>query len=163
VAPEQTAQQKAAKLQSKQKPNGFSPMFDKPKLDIRYPDLPAAAQVQVLGLAGVQVTEEQVREGPPIDINIDRNDAQGNTENQPPPLDPNAQQITPDHLMQAHAQTHDQALKEDQQVHQQAMDQAKLQLEAAKVGIQAKDSQTKAKVAAKPTPKPAKPAVKGAK
>lgn len=155
IAPEPTAQQKAAKLQAKQKPNGFSPMFDKPKLDIRYPDIPAAAQVQVLGLAGIQVTLEDVMQGPPVDVNIDRNDAQGNTENQTPPLDPNAQQVTPDHLMQAHSQAHDQALKEDQQAHQQQMDQAKLQLEATKVAIQAKDSQTKAKVAAKPVPKAA--------
>lgn len=118
IAPEPTKAQKQAKLQSKQHPNGFSPMFDKPKLDIRLPDVPAAGQVQMLALAGINVTIDDVMQGPPVDVNIDRNDAQGNTQSSAPAIDPNNTVVTPDHI-----------LKADQQAHQQAMDKAKLAVE----------------------------------
>ncbi len=51
--------------------------------------------------------------------------------------------ITPDHILKADAQAHDQEI-----------DKAKLKLEAAKIAIQAKQAATQAKVAAKPTPRP---------
>lgn len=69
IAPEPTKAQKQAKEDSKQKPNGFSPMFDKPKIEIRYPDIPPSAQIQMLGLAGIQVTMQDVLEGPVVDPN----------------------------------------------------------------------------------------------
>lgn len=69
IAPEPTKEAKAAKDQAKKQPNGFSPMFDKPKLDIRYPDLPPSAQVQLLGLAGIQVTMDDILAGPVVDPN----------------------------------------------------------------------------------------------
>lgn len=154
VAPPLNKAQKEAKLQAKQRPNPFSPMMDKPKLDIRYPDLPAKAQVQMLGLAGIQITEEDAMQGPPVDVNIDRNDADGSTQ-QAPPIDPNAQVVTPDH-----------ALKADQQVHQQSMDQEKLALDKAKLLLEAKKQSAAeeqaskshdlaVKQANKPVPKPA--------
>lgn len=70
VAPEPTEAQKAAKEQAKNEPNPFSPMFDKPSIRINFPDLPVAAQVQVLGMAGVQVTPQDILAGPVVDPNI---------------------------------------------------------------------------------------------
>ena len=70
VAPEPTEAQKQAKEQQKNAPNPFSPMFDKPSIRINFPDLPVAAQVQVLGMAGVQVTPDDIMAGPVVDPNI---------------------------------------------------------------------------------------------
>lgn len=47
----------------------LNPLFDKPSISIPYDSIPAAAAVQVLANAGVNVTELQVREGPVIDPN----------------------------------------------------------------------------------------------
>jgi hypothetical protein len=143
IAPEPTQAQKQAKLQSKQQPNGFSPMFDKPKLDIRYPDLPAAAQLQLLGLAGIQVSMEDVMQGPPLDQNIDRNDAStGGTQ-------PDPQQQSDLEHQKATTVTPDHVLKVDQQVHQQQMDKAKLQLEAEKVQQQGQQQALQTQLQAK--------------
>ena len=71
---------------------------------------------------------------------------QSNADNQQQPQE---QGLTPEHVLKVH-----------DQVHQQEMDKAKLQLEAAKIGIQAKQAETQAKVAAKPAPKPAKTGAK---
>lgn len=70
VAPEPTAAQKQAKQEAKDHPNAFSPMFDKPSIRMNYPDLPPAAQVQLLANAGIQVTEEDVLQGPVADPNV---------------------------------------------------------------------------------------------
>lgn len=70
VAPEPTEAQKVAKEQAKNSPSPFSPMFDKPSIRINFPDLPPAAQVQVLGMAGVQITEQDVLQGPVVDPNV---------------------------------------------------------------------------------------------
>ena len=141
IAPELTAQQKQQKIADKGKPNGFSPLFDKPKISIQYPELPPAAQVQMLGLAGIQVTEEDVLAGPVVNPNTRGNmdinpvDAPNETlpegeaqaaeqqnQIQQQQADQQAGQVTTDHLLKAH-----------QQAHNQEMDKAKLALEAKKV------------------------------
>jgi hypothetical protein len=150
IVPELTVAEKQAKAQTQGKPNGFSPLFDKPKINISWEQLDPASQVQVLGLAGIQVTEDQVREGPIANINARGNtalnkplDDQDQLMPQPPPLDPNAQQITPDHV-----------LKAQQNDHQQEMDKLKLLHEVAKTKLQAEQQQQQAKLAAQ-QPKPA--------
>lgn len=55
---------------------------------------------------------------------------------------PEAPPVTADHILKAHDQSH-----------QQEMDKAKMAMEAAKIGIMAKDAQTREKVANKPVAK----------
>lgn len=100
---------------------------------------PASVKAEIQKIAGLQPdpqgTDQQI------------------TANQPTPPVPvdTTPQLTPEHLIKAH-----------EVAHQQEMDKAKLQLEAAKVGIQAKQAeqghQLAVKQANKPQPKP-----KGAK
>lgn len=75
VAPEPTQAQKQAKEEAKNSPNPFSPLFDKPNLQIRFPDLPPAAQVQLLGLAGIHVSMQDIMQGPVLDPNERGNQA----------------------------------------------------------------------------------------
>jgi hypothetical protein len=70
VAPEPTEAQKQSKEEQKNTVNPFSPMFDKPSIRMNYPDLPPAAQVQVLNSAGVHVTEQDILAGPVLDPNM---------------------------------------------------------------------------------------------
>ncbi len=145
VAPLPTKAQKQAKAQAKQQPNPFSPLFDKPKISVAWEQLPPAAQVQVLGLAGVQVTMQDVLEGPVINPNT-RGNQDINPVNTPDMLTPGggpydqlaADIATKQHEAELQAQqnvqiTPDHVLKADQQGHQQVMDQAKLALEAQKL------------------------------
>lgn len=119
------------------------------------PSTPASVKAQIQGIAGLQPdpqgTDAQMQA-----------QALSNQKPQTEPADPNA--ITPDIMLKAH-----------QQSHQQEVDKAKLQLEAAKVEEQSKQAdqshqlaiKTANKPAAKPAtakPKPAaKPAAKGKK
>jgi len=70
VAPEPTEAQKQSKEQQKNQVSPFSPMFDKPSIRMNYPDLPMAAQIQVLSNAGVHVTEQDLMQGPVVDPNM---------------------------------------------------------------------------------------------
>lgn len=70
VAPEPTEAQKQSKEQQKNTVSPFSPMFDKPSIRMNFPDLPPAAQVQVLANAGVHVTLEDILAGPVADVNM---------------------------------------------------------------------------------------------
>lgn len=70
VAPEPTEEQKQQKEAAKRQVSAFSPMFDKPSIRMNFPDLPPAAQVQVLANAGIQVSIEDVMQGPVVDPNI---------------------------------------------------------------------------------------------
>jgi hypothetical protein len=114
VAPEPTAQQKQAKEAQKNSPNPFSPMFDKPSIRINFPDLPIAAQVQVLGMAGVQVTPEDIMQGPVLDPNSTGNRAlsplsapnmlvPGGGQAQVAPQQPQAQPVTDQHIAEMRA------------------------------------------------------------
>lgn len=160
VAPEPTTAEKQAKAQAQGKPNGFSPLFDKPKLTIQYPELPPAAQIQLLALAGIQVSEQDVLQGPVFNPNTRGNIEMkgvtdpnmllpGQEQAPPPPIDPNAQQVTPDHILKAHAQTHS-----------QAMDEAKLQLEQQKAQQQAQQQAQQMQLQAQQQAKQAQQQVK---
>lgn len=70
VAPEPTEAQKQSKEQQKNTVSPFSPMFDKPSIRMNYPDLPMAAQIQVLSNAGVHVTPQDMMQGPVLDPNM---------------------------------------------------------------------------------------------
>lgn len=70
IAPQPSEEQKQAKEAAKGKPNSFSPMFDKPSIRMNFPDLPPAAQVQILANAGVNVTIQDILAGPVADPNI---------------------------------------------------------------------------------------------
>ncbi len=70
VAPEPTEAQKQSKEAQKNTPNPFSPMFDKPTIRMNYPDLPMAAQIQLLSNAGVHVTPQDMMQGPVVDPNM---------------------------------------------------------------------------------------------
>lgn len=107
VAPEPTKEQKAAKAAAAKQPNGFSPMFDKPKITLSYTDLPPAGQIQMAALAGIQLNEEDVLQGPVINPNTRGNPDISPVEDPnvlapgglPPqaaqPLPPNAPQMGP--------------------------------------------------------------------
>lgn len=162
VAPEPTQAQKQAKLKAKEQPNGFSPLFDKPKISIDYRDVEdPGARAALLGLAGAQTDPANL---PPFAPGIAEQAARGvatlspdEPQGQEPQADPQAQaaqqaqqqaqlqqqqatQITPDHILKAH-----------DQAHQQEMDKAKLALEGKKLQIAEK-------TANKPAPKPVKAA-----
>lgn len=70
VAPEPTEAQKQSKEQQKNTVSPFSPMFDKPTIRMNYPDLPMAAQIQVLANAGVHVSPQDMMQGPVVDPNM---------------------------------------------------------------------------------------------
>lgn len=70
VAPEPTEAQKQSKEMQKNQVNPFSPMFDKPSIRMNFPDLPMAAQIQVLANAGVHVSPEEMMQGPVLDPNM---------------------------------------------------------------------------------------------
>lgn len=70
VAPEPTEAQKQAKEQAKNSPNPFSPMFDKPSIKASIQDMPVAAQVQAYAMMGIQVTAQDILQGPVLDPNI---------------------------------------------------------------------------------------------
>ena len=170
IAPEPTQAQKQAAQQ--QKVNGFSPLFDKPKISIAWEQLPPAAQVQVLALAGVTISMADALEGPVANINARGNTALDQPLDDPSQLMPDpsqaqqqqadqqAQQAQQQHEQQQQMQvTPDHILKADQQGHQQAMDKAKLLLEIAKTkqageqhaaGLQAQAQAAKLKPKAKP-------------
>lgn len=145
IAPELTQAEKQAKMQSKQQPSGFSPMYDKPQIRIDYKDVEdAGARAGLLKLAGAPPTAELPSIAPGIAEQAARQTG-SMTDAEPagqPQEDPNA--VTPDHILKAHDQTH-----------QQEMDKAKLLLEAKKVNIAQQQADTQKKVANKPTPKPA--------
>lgn len=69
VAPMPTEAQIQSKEQQKNQVNPFSPMFDKPKLTIDFPDLPPAAQLQMLNSAGIHITAQDIMQGPVLDPN----------------------------------------------------------------------------------------------
>lgn len=69
IAPEPTKEQKAAKAAAKKQPNGFSPMFDKPSIKLDYNELPPSGQIQMAALAGIQLTMQDVLQGPVLDPN----------------------------------------------------------------------------------------------
>lgn len=69
VAPMPTEAQIQSKEAQKNQVNPFSPMFDKPKLNIDFPDLPPAAQIQMLSSAGIHITEQDIMQGPVLDPN----------------------------------------------------------------------------------------------
>lgn len=69
IAPEPTKEQKQAKQEAKNKPNSFSPMFDKPSLKLDYNELPPSGQIQMAALSGIQLTMEDVLQGPVLDPN----------------------------------------------------------------------------------------------
>lgn len=70
VAPEPTEAQKQSKEEQKNQVSPFSPMFDKPSIRMNFPDLPMAAQIQVLANAGVHVSPEEMLQGPVLDPNM---------------------------------------------------------------------------------------------
>lgn len=204
IAPEPTKAQKQAKLDAKQHPNPFSPMFDKPSLKLDYNELPPTGQIQFAGLAGIQLSMEDVLQGPVLDPNarassvvpiadpnmlipgggppptppeqpayespggnapqflnfpsrLDQLHQQAYTpQEQPQPASPppdTSQQMTPDHVLKAH-----------QQAHQQELDKAKLALEVTKAQQQGEQAQQAHQLATKQANKPqptAKPKKKG--
>jgi len=188
VAPEPTKAQKQAKLQAKQNPNPFSPMFDKPSLKLDYNELPPSGQIQFAKLAGIDLTMQDVLQGPVLDPNargasiepvIDPNmlvpgglaqqnqmpDSQTFPPNpqiqqmmqqaytpkqEPQQASPDPTQMTPDHVLKAHAQAH-----------QQEMDKAKLLLEASKAQQQNQQAQQSHQLAVKQANKPAPKPTKG--
>lgn len=97
------------------------------------PSTPATVKAQIQGMAGLQPDPQGTQAA--IDAV-----AAASQKPAAPQADPT--QITPEIMLKAHDQSH-----------QQEMDKAKLQLESAKVAIQAKQADTQAKVAAKPMPK----------
>jgi hypothetical protein len=121
VAPELTEAEKQAKLQSKQQPSGFSPMYDKPAIRIDYRDVEdPGARAGLLKLAGAPPTGELPPLAPGIVEQAARQTGSATeTAPQTPQADPNA--VTPDHILKAH-----------QQAHQQEMDKAGHALDVAK-------------------------------
>lgn len=160
IAPDLTREQKAQKAEAKGKPNPFSPTMDKPKLNITLTDMPAAAQVQALALAGINVTEEQVMEGPPLNQNTDRNVKEE--------TDPNA--MTPEHVIKAEELSHKQGIDMEKLEMDREKMQHDMKMAEAKHGLDSKkqiaDEQkpvpgaspsASAKSPSKPTPKPTAP------
>lgn len=155
IAPEPTKAQKQAKLQSKQQPSGFSPLFDKPQIRIDYKDVESAtSRAGLLQLAGAPPAEgEQL---PLVAPGIAEQAARQSGTPDDPAGQPDAQAqdtpLTPDHVLKAH-----------DQAHQQEMDKAKLLLETAKAQQQGEQAQQSHQLATKqankpqPTAKPAKP------
>lgn len=142
IAPEATAAEKKAQAQNKTQISGFSPLFDKPKIAINYSDVEdPQSRAQILQLAGAPPANPLAPESPAVAANVARQSSQIEPEEigpnaqpplplgqaaadngqLPPPTPPIADQITPDHL-----------LKAQQQDHQQVMDKAKLALEVHK-------------------------------
>lgn len=70
VAPQPTAAQIQSKIDQKNQVSPFSPMFDKPSIRMNFPDLPMAAQIQVLANAGVHVSSQDMLQGPVVDPNM---------------------------------------------------------------------------------------------
>lgn len=126
IAPEPTKAEKQAKLANKQQPNGFSPLFDKPKISIDYGDIEdPASRAAVLNLAGAPPSAPLNPNSPRVAENVARQSSQVIPQEQPLQALQPPPQVTPDHV-----------LKADQQGHQQVMDQAKLQLEQDKLAQQ---------------------------
>ncbi len=153
IAPEPTTAEKQ-QIEANKKPNGFSPLFDKPKISIAWEQLPPSAQIQVLGLAGVTVDMNDIMEGPVANINARGNNALAATETLQ--VDPN--QIYPDPTaamqeqsaqQQQQAITPDHVLQAQQNDHNQEMDKAKLLHEIAKTKLQAEQHAAQMKQAAK--------------
>lgn len=125
VAPEPTAAERAQSAQKQTTPNGFSPLFDKPKISIEYGEVEdPASRAALLGLAGAPPQGQLLPTSPRLaelaarqtgEVSPQEGSPQQPSAPAPPPIE---QQVTPDHL-----------LKAQQQDHQQAMDKTKLALE----------------------------------
>lgn len=174
IAPEATAKERAEAMQQTQKPSGFSPLFDKPKISIDYGDVEdPASRAAILGLAGAPPQAPLSPLSPRVAENVARQSSELVPEEQggpntmasgpvqpppqPPPAPPIADQITPDHL-----------LKAQQQDHQQQMDKTKLALEVHKTNNPAQTSATGVTKAPEPfvppqesAPQPTKPLKNG--
>lgn len=120
VAPELTQKEKQAKQQAKNQINPFSPLFDKPHISIDYGDVEdPQSRAQLLQLAGAAPGAPLAPISPKLAENAARNIAQVLPEEQtqqpdpnaPPPIDPNAQIATPDHLLKAQDQAHNQQME----------------------------------------------------
>jgi hypothetical protein len=148
VAPELTKAEKAAKLQAKQQPSGFSPMFDKPNIRIDYKDVEdPGARAGLLKLAGAPPSGPLPAIAPGVAEQAARQsgaELPAAAPDQPPQPDPNAQTVTPDHLIKAH-----------EVAHSQEMDKAKLLLEAAKAQQAGEAAANAHQVAMKVANKPA--------
>lgn len=127
IAPELTKEEKAAKLQSRQQPNSFSPAYDKPQIRIDYRDVEdPGARAELLKLAGAPPTAALPPIAPGIAEQAARNTGQAqDTQAQEPQVE-QAPPVGPDHI-----------LKADQQAHQQEMDKAKLSLDQQKLVLEA--------------------------
>lgn len=152
VAPEPTPAQIESKKEQQNQISPFSPMFDKPTIQMHYSDVPAVAQLDFLRNAGsTNVTLQDVMGGPVADPNVRGvmnplddpsvllpgqqpgqpavqsapTQAPGALPQSQPPIQQPPAQITPDHI-----------LKAQQQDHQQTMDKAKLALEVQKTMAQ---------------------------
>lgn len=143
VAPELTKAEKQAKLQAKQQPSGFSPLFDKPSIRIDYKDVEdAGSRAGLLQLAGAPPSAPL----PPLAPGIAEQAARqtGNAadpDTQTPQEDPNA--VTPDHILAAH-----------DQAHQQEMDKANHALDVAKAVNEAANARSTHELAVKQANKP---------
>jgi hypothetical protein len=159
IAPEATKAEKQAQLQNN-KPNGFSPLFDKPKISISWEQLDPVSQQQVLALAGVNVQLSDIMKGPIANINARGNaqltpqddpnqlypagqPGQGQPPTQAPTPPPIAAQVTPDHV-----------LKAIDQDHQHQLDNTKMALEIHKANNPTPQP-TPVSAPGKPAPKPA--------
>lgn len=133
VAPEPTAAQKEAKEQSKNQTSQFSPMYDKPSITINYGDVEdPQSRAKLLELAGAPPAGQLSPMSPKLAENAANRlgevlpqeqspQVDPNAPPPPPPVDPNKTLITPDHV-----------LKADAQAHQQSMDHANLALDVHK-------------------------------
>lgn len=150
IAPEPTAQQRAEKAKQKDAPSGFSPLFDKPKISIEYGEVEdPQSRAAILGLAGAPPSGQLLPTSPRLfelaarqtgqDVPEEGQQQQPPGPPQAPPAPPIGEQITPDHL-----------LKAQQQDHQQEIDRQKLALEVHKTNNPPQTSKTGATKAPKP-------------
>jgi hypothetical protein len=160
VAPEPTPQQKQAKIQSSAQPNAFSPMYDKPQIRIDYKDVEdAGARAELLKLAGAPPTGELPPVAPGIAEQAARQSGTATDpgQAQAQQASDQAKQQTDQANLALKAQ--DQSLKAQDQAHKQQMDQAKLVLDAHKQthdqAVAEAAHQVALKQANKPVPKPA--------
>jgi hypothetical protein len=76
IAPDMTQAEKAAKKQAQQQPNGFSPLFDKPKITIDYRDVESpTSRAKLLQLAGAAPNQDETL--PPLAPGIAEQAARG--------------------------------------------------------------------------------------
>lgn len=176
IAPEPTKAEKQAKLQAKQQPNAFSPMYDKPAIRIDYRDVEdAGSRAELLKLAGAPPTAQL----PPLAPGIAEQAARGTNTLSPDEGGAGGTPVNPIDLGDIYKQTADPSVKAEietmaglhpdgntltpenllqaqGQAHSQDMDKAKHALDVAKATHEAQIAREQLKISKRPVAKNAK-------